>query len=86
MIEGNVIYNTGRVEAGYGEGIYIGSDKGVHKRFNPTVSFVTVRNNVIGPDVRAEGIDVREGTHDVSSKRSENLMASHHQITLSLTI
>mmetsp|Transcript_20420 Transcript_20420/g.33822 ORF Transcript_20420/g.33822 Transcript_20420/m.33822 type:complete len:488 (-) Transcript_20420:111-1574(-) len=65
LIEGNVVQNTGRTEAGYGEGIYIGSDRGVHYYYDPTVSFVTIRNNVIGPNVRAEGIDVREGTHDI---------------------
>ena len=68
LIEGNTISNTGRVEAGLGRGIYIGSDKGTtDDNYVPTVSSITVRNNVIGPDVRAEGIDVRADSHDVSS-------------------
>lgn len=65
LIERNFIHNTGLWNAGYGEAIYIGSDKSVHYYYNATVSFVTIRDNTIGPDVRAEGIDVKEGTHDV---------------------
>ena len=65
MIERNSIHNTGLSRAGYGEGIYVGSDKSVHYYYNATVAFVTIRDNIIGPNVRAEGIDVKEGTHDV---------------------
>lgn len=65
LIERNSIHNTGLSRSGYGEGIYVGSDKSVHYYYNATVSFVTIRDNMIGPNVRAEGIDVKEGTHDV---------------------
>ena len=51
--------------AQWGEAIYIGSDKSVHSDYNPTVSFVTIRDNLIGPNVSNEGMDVKEGTHDV---------------------
>lgn len=55
--------------AQWGEAIYIGSDKSVHSDYNPTVSFVTVRDNLIGPNVSNEGMDVKEGTHDVRTSR-----------------
>lgn len=69
LIEGNNIHTTGLFTAGFGEAVYVGSDKSVHGFFSPTVSHVTIRDNVIGPNVKAEGIDVREGTHDVSEAR-----------------
>ena len=65
MIEGNYVHTTGLFTAGFGEAIYIGSDKGHHQYYDATVFDVTVRDNIIGPYVKAEGIDVREGTHDV---------------------
>ena len=68
MIQGNSIQNTGLSEPGYGEGIYVGSDKGVHNIFNSSVAFITIQANVIGPNVRAEAIDVKEGTRDVSEE------------------
>ena len=65
-LEANLIHDTGRVTAEYGEGIYVGSYNGVWASLTggqPDRSDSTVvRNNVIGPNVTAEAIDVKEGT------------------------
>lgn len=71
MIEGNTIHTTGLYNAGYGEAIYIGSDKSVHYYYNATIRHVIIRGNTIGPGISAEGIDVKEGTHDVSYSLEE---------------
>ena len=79
LIQGNTIENTGLSEPGYGEGIYIGSDKSVHSYYNQTVTFVTITDNYIGPNVRAESIDVKEGTHDVSKHHVDKLLLGKDQ-------
>jgi hypothetical protein len=65
-LEANLIHDTGRVTAEYGEGIYVGSYNGAWASLTggqPDRSDSTVvRNNVIGPNVTAEAIDVKEGT------------------------
>jgi hypothetical protein len=65
-LEANRIHDTGRVTAEYGEGIYVGSYSGVWSSLTggqPDRSDSTVvRDNVIGPNVTAEAIDVKEGT------------------------
>lgn len=66
LIEGNTIRDTGRSVAEWGEGIYLGSfrDHWCQRsgcRPDRTDSN-TVRANRIGPDVRAELIDAKEGT------------------------
>lgn len=62
------IRDTGRLNAGYGEGVYLGSAKDNWAKI--TGSSTTpdrsngnkVRDNAFGPGVRAEAIDVKEGT------------------------
>ncbi|UOB17804.1 cellulose binding domain-containing protein [Abyssalbus ytuae] len=62
-IESCKIYNTGNENSGaYGEGIYIGTDKGSWSSYDPYCNYTTVSNCEIGPNVRAEGIDLKEGT------------------------
>jgi hypothetical protein len=65
-LEANRIYDTGRTIAEYGEGLYIGSYNGhwcqVSNCQPDRSDSVVIRNNVIGPNVRAEAIDVKEGT------------------------
>lgn len=65
-VESNEIYDTGRVTAEYGEGIYVGSYNGVWATLTgglpDRTDSTVVRNNVIGPNVTAEAIDVKEGT------------------------
>ncbi|MFE9246145.1 NosD domain-containing protein [Nocardiopsis sp. NPDC006938] len=63
------ITDTGRVQPGFGEGVYLGSatsnwgcygvDDGVDRSDR-----VEVTGNHIGPDVRGEHLDVKEGTRD----------------------
>ncbi|WP_436762655.1 right-handed parallel beta-helix repeat-containing protein, partial [Streptosporangium sp. V21-05] len=69
VIQNSRIDNTGLVQPGYGEGVYIGSANsnwschgnsgGVDRSDR-----VRVLDNVIGPNVAAEHIDVKEGTFD----------------------
>jgi hypothetical protein len=69
VIKNSTVTNTGTEEPGYGEGVYIGSSNsnwscyGANKGKNPDASNnVQVLNNKIGPNVAAEGLDVKEGT------------------------
>ena len=64
LIEDCQISNTGLVYPGFGEGIYVGSDRDVWDYFSPDVAFTTVRRCIIGPYVRGEAFDVKEGTSD----------------------
>ncbi len=71
VIKDSTITKTGTKEPGYGEGVYIGSASsnwgcyGTNNGRGPDESnFVQVLNNKIGPNVAAEGIDIKEGTHD----------------------
>jgi Bacterial Ig domain/Secretion system C-terminal sorting domain len=57
------VYNTGLGQPGFGEGIYIGSDGSQHDTYRPKCDFNTVQNCRIGPNVAAEGIDLKEGTY-----------------------
>jgi hypothetical protein len=62
----NRIYNTGVWNAEWGEGVYVGSYFGhwtANSGGGPDASdYNHVLNNDFGPDVRAEHIDVKEGT------------------------
>jgi hypothetical protein len=66
VIRGNRIYDTGLSVAEYGEGIYIGSSSAkwcARTACAPDQSDSTlIEGNTIGPDVRAEHIDMKEGT------------------------
>jgi hypothetical protein len=66
VLEHSLVHDTGREVAEYGEGVYVGSfnghwcartgcepDRSDHNR---------ILDNVLGPDVRAEHVDVKEGT------------------------
>lgn len=65
-VRNNQIYNTGLWNAEWGEGVYVGSyygHWGANSGGQPDASdYNQVLDNVIGPDVRAEHIDVKEGT------------------------
>ena len=64
VLDGLKVYNTGNVNPGFGEGIYIGSDKGSWDKYDPYVWYTEIRNCDIGPDVRAEAFDIKEGTKE----------------------
>lgn len=61
-IDNCTVYNTGNVNPGFGEGIYIGTDKGSWSNYDPYVDYTTVKNCTIGPNVRAEAFDIKEGS------------------------
>ncbi len=62
LLKGCKIYNTGLVDAGFGEAIYVGSDRKQHDQYVPYCNGNIIEGNIIGPNVRAEGVDVKEGT------------------------
>jgi hypothetical protein len=70
VIKNSTVYNTGKEEPGYGEGVYLGSANSNWSCYGATPStpdasnYIQVLDNRIGPNVAAEGIDVKEGTHD----------------------
>ncbi|WP_194722212.1 NosD domain-containing protein [Noviherbaspirillum malthae] len=60
LLQNSSIDNTGLTDPGFGEGVYIGSDP---KNFPDDQSNGNmIINNVFGPNVRAENIDIKEGT------------------------
>ena len=65
LIEGCRIYDTGLTTPGFGEAIYIGTDKGAWGRYDRDVTYVTVRNCHIGPGIAAEALDIKEGTEEI---------------------
>ena len=63
VVRNSEITNTGLEYAGYGEGIYFGSANSNWPGGTPDKSDRNkALNNKIGPDVRAESIDIKEGT------------------------
>ncbi|KAA6211017.1 cellulose binding domain-containing protein [Streptomyces filamentosus] len=67
VLRGSVVEETGLVQPGYGEGVYIGSagsNWGCHGNEGGAdrSDRVRVEDNRIGPNVAAEAIDVKEGT------------------------
>ncbi|WP_372665859.1 right-handed parallel beta-helix repeat-containing protein [Amycolatopsis kentuckyensis] len=71
VIKNSTVSDTGKEQPGYGEGVYLGSANsnwecyGTGGGTGPDASnYVQVLDNKIGPGVAAEGIDIKEGTHD----------------------
>ncbi|MEU3462848.1 right-handed parallel beta-helix repeat-containing protein [Streptomyces sp. NPDC006733] len=67
VIKNSSVRDTGTTHPNYGEGVYIGSANGNWDQYaGPTgvdaSDYVQVLNNRIGPNVAAEGIDIKEGT------------------------
>ena len=66
VLRNSSIRDTGLSDPGYGEGCYIGSAASNWTTYSngqpDACNFNEVRDNVFGPDVRAEHIDVKEGT------------------------
>ncbi|WP_151633588.1 NosD domain-containing protein [Noviherbaspirillum aerium] len=60
LLQNSLIDNTGLKDPGFGEGVYIGSDP--KNLANDQSNDNMIVNNVFGPNVRAENIDVKEGT------------------------
>lgn len=62
LVENCKVYNTGLVNKGMGEGIYVGSDKGKWGEFNKDCNYNVIRSCELGPNVDSEHVDVKEGT------------------------
>ena len=60
------ITDTGLTNPKYGEGVYVGSDKGKWESkggdYDPSCDYNTIKANTIGSGVAAESIDLKEGT------------------------
>ena len=61
-IDNCTVSNTGVIDPGFGEGIYIGSDRGQHDTYDPNCNRNIVQNCTLGPNIRAEHFDIKEGT------------------------
>jgi endoglucanase len=72
LIQNCKIYNAGIQDPGNGEGIYVGSDQKVHfnptavpnSTYDPNVLNNTIEGCTFGVDIRAEAIDVKEGSQN----------------------
>lgn len=67
VIKNSSVHDTGTTHPNYGEGVYIGSANSNWDQYaGPTgvdaSDYVQVLDNTIGPNVAAEGIDIKEGT------------------------
>ncbi|WP_051336141.1 cellulase family glycosylhydrolase [Aquimarina latercula] len=56
------VYNVGIKKPGIGEGLYVGSDKGQHDDYERECNNNIIDGCIVGPNVTAEGVDVKEGT------------------------
>lgn len=69
------VTDTGNVTTKYGEGIYIGSDYGKWLEnggsYDKACDYNTIDSCIIGPDVTAEHIDVKEGVSNLTIKNSK---------------
>ncbi len=61
-VSGCKISNTGRLNPHYGEGIYVGSARSNWDNYNEYHSHTEITKCIIGPNVTAESIDIKEGT------------------------
>lgn len=61
-LKNSYVHDTGKFDSGFGEGIYVGSDKGKWGEYNAAVNNNLVSNVRIGPNVTAEHVDIKEGT------------------------
>jgi hypothetical protein len=66
ILQNCTITNTGLLTPGFGEGCYIGSAESNWSKYTgglpDTCNYNMILNNVFGPHVAAESIDVKEGT------------------------
>ncbi|MFJ9429717.1 right-handed parallel beta-helix repeat-containing protein [Streptomyces sp. NPDC101490] len=58
VLRNSRIYDTGNDGRGMGEGVYVGTANDLTDRSDNA----QILDNVIGPDVRGEGVDIKEGT------------------------
>ncbi|MBP2833222.1 cellulase family glycosylhydrolase [Aquimarina sp. U1-2] len=68
LVKNCKVYNTGLRQPRFGEGLYVGSDRGQHDQYNRDCNNNTIEGCIVGPNVRAEGVDVKEGTKNTIIK------------------
>jgi hypothetical protein len=61
-IQNSSVHDTGTLTPDYGEGVYVGSDVGKWGTYNAATDNNKISNVTIGPNVRAESVDIKEGT------------------------
>ncbi len=63
VVRGCNVSHTGVKKPGFGEGLYVGSDRSQHdSTYNPDCNDNILENCIVGPYVAAESVDVKEGT------------------------
>lgn len=62
LVDNCYIHDTGTTKPEYGEGIYVGTDKGSWDKYSEDVYNTVIRHTTIGPNVTAEHVDIKEGT------------------------
>lgn len=65
VIKGCVITETGRRsenDKAFGEGVYVGSNRTSHGKYDPNCNNNIIENCVFGPNISAEALDIKEGT------------------------
>lgn len=65
LIKGCLIKETGRRSANdlaFGEGVYVGSNRTSHDKFDPNCNNNIIENCTFGPGISAEALDIKEGT------------------------
>lgn len=65
------IWDTGIINPGFGEGIYIGSDNKAWLKYSAKNDNNIIDNSEFGPNIRAESIDIKEGTQKTQVKNSK---------------
>jgi hypothetical protein len=68
IIRDSTVYNTGLEAPGYGEGVYLGSANSNWACYGANGGpdagdFIQVLDNHLGPNIAAEAVDIKEGTH-----------------------
>ncbi|MFI7233921.1 right-handed parallel beta-helix repeat-containing protein [Streptomyces cyaneofuscatus] len=58
VLKNSRVYDTGQNGRGMGEGVYVGTANDLSDRSDNA----QILNNTIGPDVRGENVDIKEGT------------------------
>lgn len=65
LIKGCLVRDTGKrseKDKGFGEGIYVGSDRKAHGNFDPNCNNNIIEDCVLGPNITADTFDIKEGT------------------------
>jgi hypothetical protein len=62
VIKNSAVYDTGKLNPEYGEGVYVGSDVGKWGSYKKETDHNRISGVAFGPNVRAEHVDIKEGS------------------------